>query len=97
MLDDDGERLHREDGRQRQRHSSPNVDVRAVPRTDRDAVVEVELALAEGPVVVRAAILERVQLAVQVVDADGDRARVDDLDGARRKLVQRRDSDERQS
>ena len=68
-----------------------DVDVRAVSWADRDAVVAVEVALAERPVVVRAAVLERVVLAVQVVDADGDRAGVDDLDGARRQLLDRAD------
>jgi len=57
-----------------------------VARTDRDAGVGIEVALAQRPVVVRAAVFERVELAVQVVDADRDRAGVDDLDAVRRQL-----------
>jgi len=51
----------------------------------------VEVALAQGTVVVRAAVLECVVLTVQVVDADGDLAGVDDLDRARGKLLDRAD------
>src|SRR5205085_9201767 len=65
--------------RQRPRLAGADVDVRAVPGADRDARIGIEVALAKRSVVVRAAVLEREELAVQVVDADGDRAGVDDL------------------
>ena len=70
-----GNVAHRLDRRQGQRATRADVDVRAVARADRDAVVALEVALAQRAVVVRAAILERVVLAVQVVDADRDRRR----------------------
>jgi len=63
---------------------------------DGHAFLGVEVALAERPVVVRAAILERAQPAAEVVDTDRDLTRVHDLHGAGRKLLQRRDGDERQ-
>ena len=57
-------------------------------------VAAVEIALAEGAVVVRAAILERVQLTVAVVDTDREEA-LDghDPDRPRRQLVERADLD----
>ena len=61
-----------------------------------DALLEIELALAKRPVVVGTAILERAQPATEVVDPDGDRARVHDLHGAGRKLSQRGDGKEGQ-
>ena len=87
------ERLDGEDGRERERLPAADVDVRAVPRADGVALVEVEVALAERPVVVRAAILDRVDLAAEVVDAHRDLARVDDLHLARGQLVERADVD----
>ena len=57
----------------------------------------VEVALAERAVVVRAAVLERAVLAVQVVDAERDRARVDDLHRAGRQLLDRADVELRHS
>src|SRR4029450_9781991 len=66
-----------------------DVEVRAVTGADHDALLEIELALAERPVVVRAAVFERAEAAPEVVAADRDPARVDDLHGARRELVQR--------
>src|SRR5207245_8481887 len=76
---------------QRQRPSRADVAVRAVARADRDALVAFEVALAEWPVVVGAAILDREVLTVQVVHADCDLPGVDDLDGARRQLLDRAD------
>ncbi len=49
---------------------------------------------AERPVVVRAAVLERVVGAVAVVDADPDEPGVDDPDVARRELLDRADVDD---
>ena len=72
VLDADGERLDGLDAGSVRGSPGADVDVRAVAWADRDAVVGIEVALAQRPVVVRAAILERVVLAVQVVDADGD-------------------------
>ena len=52
-----------------------------------------EVALAERPVVVGAAVLDRVELAVAVVDADRELPVADDLHLARRKLLDRADVD----
>ena len=60
-------------GRYAGRVSGPpraDVEARAVPRADDDALVRVPVALAERPVVVRAAVLDRDELAAAVVDAD---------------------------
>src|SRR5581483_2851517 len=57
------------------------------------AEILVPLPFAERAVVVRAAILERVELAVAVVDADRGPADRDDLRGAWAKLGERRDVD----
>src|SRR5207248_393945 len=66
----------------------------AVARAHNRAVVFVPRALAERPVVVGAAILDRVERAAAVVDADvGARPRDDQLDGTRRELVRRRHLD----
>src|SRR5262249_61589891 len=73
--------------RQGQRAGRADVDVRPVSRAAGDAVVAVEVALAAWPVVVRAAVLERVVLAVQVVVADRERPGVDDRHGAGRQLL----------
>jgi hypothetical protein len=64
-----------------------------VARTDRDSLFGVEVALRERPVVVRAAILDRAEPASEVVDADRELARPDDLDRARRELVEGTDGD----
>src|SRR5207244_11796197 len=60
VLHADGKRLNRKDGGKRERPPAADVDVRAVPRADGVALVEIEVALAERAVVVRAAILDRV-------------------------------------
>src|SRR5581483_10517901 len=57
------------------------------------AEILVPLPFAERAVVVRAAILERVELAVAVVDADRGPADRDDLRGAWAELGERRDVD----
>src|SRR5437588_10690892 len=84
VLDLDQKRVDRLDRWERQRASTADVDVRPVSRADGDAFLGVEVAFAERPVIVRAAILEREVLTAEVVDADGERACVDDLYGARR-------------
>src|SRR5207247_10612511 len=61
------------------------------------ASVRVEVPLAERPVVVRAAVLDRVQLAGEVVDANRYGSRVHELHLAGRQLVQRAHLDDRQA
>src|SRR5439155_15444554 len=92
--DHDGAVAHRDlvglDGevrRQRQRTAGRDVETRSVAWARCDPVLAVEVALAQRPVVVRAAVLERVQLAVAVIDADGQEALdVDDPHRPRRQL-----------
>ena len=93
VLDRDGVRRDRLVRRQRQRDARLEVERRAVARADHAAHVLLPLALAERPVVVRAAVLERVELAVAVVDADRRPAERDDLRRAGPELVERRDVD----
>jgi hypothetical protein len=68
-----------------------------VARADDDALVLLPVALAQRPVVVRAAVLERVKLAAAVVDANVEMAVLDDANGAGRKLLDRADVDLRQA
>src|SRR3954451_7440865 len=70
VVDRDGERLDRDVGGQVQRLAGPQVEDRAVPRALDRAVLEVELALQQVAVVVRAAVLDGEQLAAAVDDAD---------------------------
>ena len=92
------ERVDRDIGRQRQGAARRDVEAGAVPGADGDPLAAVEVALAERAVVVRAPVLERVQLAVAVVDADREqRLGRDDPDRARRQLVERADLDLGQS
>ena len=84
VLDADGEAVDRLEGGKRERRARRDVEAGAVTRADRDALVDIPFAFAERAVVVRAAVLDRVQAAVAVVDADRDRARPDDLDVPRR-------------
>jgi len=64
-----------------------------VARTDDPALVLVPVALAERAVVVRAAVLDRVQRAAAVVDADPEVAFPDDLRRAGRERVRVGDLD----
>src|SRR5438132_13719452 len=64
--------------------------MRAVARADHGARLFLPLTFAEGTVVVRAAILDRKQVAAAVVDADHQRSGDHDLDAARRELVRGR-------
>ena len=73
--------------------SRREVERRAVARADDPAAILVPVALAERAVVVRAAVLDRVQLAAAVVDADEEAAVADDLRRAGRELVRRGDLD----
>jgi hypothetical protein len=68
VLDEDFEGLHGLVGRKAQRPTGAHVELGAVPRADGDAGLDVEVTLRERPVVMRAAILDRVVVAVQVVD-----------------------------
>src|SRR5207248_1650803 len=56
--------------RERDRLAGRELEHRAVPWADDAAAILVPVALAERAVVVRAAVLDRVQLAAAVVDAD---------------------------
>src|SRR5438477_3622421 len=89
VLDAHGEGAHGQVGGQREGAPTPDVEARAVARAEGDAGLRVPVAEAEGPVVVRAAILQRVQLAVAVVDAHRVRLRVDELHLAGRNLLER--------
>jgi hypothetical protein len=64
-----------------------------VTGADRDVLLRLPVALDERPVVVRAPVLERVQLPVDVEDADGDHPRVDELHRPGREVVDRADQD----
>jgi hypothetical protein len=66
-----------------------------VAGADDPAEILVPVALAERAVVVRAAILDRIELAAAVVDADEEAAVADDLRGAGRERVRRGDFDVR--
>ncbi|HET7353449.1 MAG TPA: hypothetical protein VFJ11_05295, partial [Gaiellaceae bacterium] len=66
-----------------------------MPRADDAAAVLVPVALAERAVVVRAAILDRLQLAAAVVDTDAETSLANDLGRAGRELVRRGDLDVR--
>src|SRR5512133_992888 len=89
----DGKGLDGRNRRQRERPPSADLDPGAVPGTDRVPLLDVEVALAERAVVVRTAILDRAEAPGEVVDADRDLARVDDLDRAGRELLDRSDVD----
>ena len=61
VLDDDGERVDGDVGGQGHRLAGAQVEQRAVARALDGALVLVELALGERPVVVRAAVLDGVE------------------------------------
>src|SRR6478736_679263 len=87
-------RVDRDVRRQGQRAARLDVEARAVTRADDDSLTAVEVALTERPVVMRAPVLECEELAVAVVDPDGEeRPHLDDSHSARRKLHQRTDID----
>src|SRR5438270_1196592 len=93
VLDEDRVRLHGLVGGQRPRRARLEVEGRAVARADHATHVLVPLALAERPVVVRAAVFDRVELPGAVVDADRRPAERDDLRRAGREVVELRDFD----
>src|SRR5215203_4652353 len=70
VLDRYRERLHRLKSRKRLRPAGAEVEEGAVARALDGAGGRVELALGQRPVVMRAAVLDRVQPAVAVEDAD---------------------------
>src|SRR4051795_3249383 len=70
VLDCDLKSLHRSIGGKRLRPAARQIEERAVPRALDRAGASVELALGEGAVVVRAAVLDRIERAVAVEDAD---------------------------
>src|SRR4029079_5617236 len=70
VLDLYRERLHRLESWERLRPTGAEVEEGAVARALDRAGVLVELALGERPVVVRAAVLDRVQRSVAVEDPD---------------------------
>src|SRR3954454_21536473 len=70
VVDRDGERLDRDVGGQVQRLAGPQVEDRAVPRALDHAVLEGEVALHQGALVVRAAVLDGEEVDAAVDDAD---------------------------
>ena len=66
VLDPNRERVDGLEGRECERCAGRDVEPRAVAGADRDALVRIPLALAERAVVVRAAILECVELPLQL-------------------------------
>ena len=86
VLDADGKGLDGKVGGQGTRAAGAQVEQRAVARAFDGAGVGVERALGERAVVVGAAVLDRVQLAVAVEDADLAPVDLDDARSARRKL-----------
>src|SRR4029450_356002 len=80
---------HRLVGRQRQGLAAADVEVRTVAGADDHPRLRVVLALAERPLVVGAAILDREVRPVEVIDADRDEPGRDDLHLARRKFLDR--------
>src|SRR6059058_1973174 len=85
--------LHRLGGRQRDRPPGRELELRPVARTDDAAAVLVPVALAKRAVVVRAAVLDRVELAAAVVDPDEQASLANDLRRPGRELVRRGDLD----
>src|SRR3954464_1766572 len=87
VVDANLERVDRAVRRQRLRLAGADVEQRAMPRAFHGTGSGVELPLGEGTVVVRAAVLDRVQLAVgRVKDADLAPVGLDDAHLARRQV-----------
>src|SRR5436305_13828174 len=86
VLDRNRERLDGLESGERLRPAAGEVEEGAVPRALDRAGGGVELALGERPVVVRAAVLDRVIGAVAVEDADLDPVVLDQAHPARRQL-----------
>src|SRR5581483_4108098 len=79
---------HRPDARV-EHQSTVTLTTPSTARADGDALVGIPVALAQRAVVVRAAVLDRVVLACDVVHADGERTGAHDLHPPRRQLVGR--------
>src|SRR5919199_783047 len=94
VLDRDREGLDGNVRGQRQRLAGVQVEARPVPRALDRAVVLVELALDERAVVVRAAVLDREDLAVAVEDPDLEVLPLDQPHPARRELGDAADVDD---
>src|SRR5215204_2079450 len=94
VLDGHGERVHGHVGGQGQGPSGVQVELRPVSRALDRAVVLVELALDQVAVVVRAAVLDREQLAGAVEDADLEILPRDHAHSAGRELVEGTDVDQ---
>src|ERR1700750_1535157 len=93
VLDPDGEGLDRLEGGERLRAAAGEVEEGTVARALDRAGGRVELALGERPVVVRAAVLDRVEGAVAIEDADLHPVVLDQAHAARRLLGCRADGD----
>src|SRR3954451_4414496 len=91
VLDANREGVHGDVGGQGQRLSRPQIEQRSVAGALDGAVLGVQLPLGERTIVVRAAILEREQLAVAVEDADLEVLPLDDARRTGRELRERTD------
>src|SRR3954447_1425875 len=94
VLDHDREGVDRDIGGQGLRLAGPQIEERAVARAFDGAVLRIDLALGERAVVVRAAVLDGVDLAVAVEDADLEVLPFHDARGAGRELRERADVDD---
>src|SRR5689334_22896065 len=93
VLDSDREGVDGDVGGQGLRLAGPQVEQRPVARALDGAVLGIERPLGERAVVVRAAILDREELAVAVEDADLEVLPLDDARGAGRELGELADVD----
>src|SRR3954467_3681183 len=93
VLDHDREGVDPDIGGQGLRLAGPQIEERAVARALDGAVLRIDLALGERAVVVRAAVLDGVDLAVAVEDADLEVLPFHDARGAGRELRERADVD----
>src|SRR3954466_741048 len=92
-LDSDREGVHGDVGGQCLRLARSQIEQRSVAGALDGAVLGVQLSLGEGTLVVRAAILDREQLAVAVEDPDLEVLPLDDARGTGRELGERADVD----
>src|SRR3954447_1611726 len=93
VLDPDREGVDRDVGGQGLRLAGPQIEQRSVAGALDGAVLGIQLSLGERAIVVRAAILEREQLAVAVEDADLEMLPLDDARGTGRELRELADVD----
>jgi hypothetical protein len=85
------ERLDGQVGGEGERPTGAYVEPGAVPGTDGDALLGIEVAFGERPVVVGTTVFDGEVLAFQVIDADRELARPHDLHLAGRELLDRAD------